>query len=128
MTPSRVRSRLHPAVAGLLGLVALSGGLAPAAPAEAQPPVRAEPTHCKIKITGKKVAVRRPAGDAPVARPDSPVVRYVHRGEVIRNNFCLIALGRTNSGPLYRKCGKDGYDWYIVVGGQVPVTCAQRVR
>ncbi|MER5541008.1 hypothetical protein ABT072_00665 [Streptomyces sp. NPDC002589] len=128
MTPSNVRSRLRPAVAGFLGLVALCGGLAPAGPAGAQPQRRAEPTHCKIKITGKTVAVRRPQGNASVARPDSPVVRYVHRGEVIRNNFCLIALGRTNSGPLYRMCGEGGYDWYIVIGGQVPVTCAQRVR
>ncbi|MGW7820924.1 hypothetical protein ACWGLF_22960 [Streptomyces puniciscabiei] len=128
MTPSHVRSRLRPAVAGLLGLVALCGGLAPAGPAGAQLQRRAEPTHCKIKITGRTVAVRRPQGDAPVDRPDSPGVRYVHRGDVSRNNFCLIALGRTNRGPLYRKCGKDGYDWYLVVGGQVPVTCAQRVR
>ncbi|MGW3956980.1 hypothetical protein ACWEKM_40200 [Streptomyces sp. NPDC004752] len=127
MAPSRVRSRLRPAVAGLLGSVALCGGLAPATPAGAQPQNRAEPTHCKIKITGKKVAVRRPEGNTKVAQPDSPIVRYVHRGDVIRNNFCLIALGRTNSGPLYHKCDKDGWNWYIVVGGQVPVTCAKRV-
>ncbi|MFD8723878.1 hypothetical protein ACFV2H_39490 [Streptomyces sp. NPDC059629] len=70
--------------------------------------------------------MRMPEGNATVAGPDSPVVRYVHRGDVIRNNFRLIALGRSNSGPVYRECGKDGYDWYIVVGGQVPVTCAER--
>lgn len=128
MPQSHARSRLRLTVTGLLGVVTLCGGLTSAAQAGAQPQIRAEPTHCKIKITGKTVAVRRPKGDAPVARPDSPVVRYVHRGDVIRNNFCLITLGRTNSGPLYHMCGKDGYDWYIVVGGQVPVTCAQRVR
>ncbi|AOR31023.1 hypothetical protein BFF78_08190 [Streptomyces fodineus] len=107
MTPSTVRSRLRLAVSGLLGLVALCGGLAPAG---AQAQRRADPTHCKIKITGKTVAVRRPQANASVARTDSQVVRYVHRGDVLRNNFCLIALGRTNSGPLYRECGEDGYD------------------
>ncbi|MFF4752265.1 hypothetical protein ACWD5R_45745 [Streptomyces sp. NPDC002514] len=74
------------------------------------------------------MAVRRPAGDAPVARLDSLVVRYVRRGEVIRNNYCLIAQGRTYSGPLYHECSKDGWNWYIVVGGQVPVTCAKRLK
>jgi hypothetical protein len=128
MTPSRIRRRLRPTTAGLLALTAWCAVLTPAASAGAHTQNQAEPTHCKIKITGKKVAVRRPEGDAKVARPDSPVVRYVHRGDVIRNNFCVIALGRTNGGPLYRKCGKDGYNWYIVVGGQVPVTCAHRVR
>jgi hypothetical protein len=127
MTPSRVRS-LRPSVAVFLGLVALCGGLASASPAGGLSQNHAKPTHCKIKITGRTVAVRKPTGNSPVARPDSPVVRYVHRGDMIRNNYCLIALGRTNSGPLYHKCGKDGWNWYIVVGGQVPVTCAQRVR
>ncbi|MDQ1024694.1 hypothetical protein QF035_002276 [Streptomyces umbrinus] len=128
MTPSRVRRRLRPTAVGLLGFVAWCGMLGPAAPAEAHAQSQAEATHCKIRITGEKVAVRMPQGDAKVARPDSPVVRYVHRGDVIRNNFCLIARGRTMSGPLYRKCDKDGYNWYIVVGGQVPVTCAKRVK
>ncbi|MFD8723990.1 hypothetical protein ACFV2H_40055 [Streptomyces sp. NPDC059629] len=127
MPPPLVRNHLRPAVGGLLGLVALCGGIAPATPSWAQPQSRAEPTHCKIKVTGKTVAVRRPEGNAPVAGPNSPVVRYVHRGDVIRNNFCLIAIGRTNSGPAYHKCDKDGYNWYIVVGGQIPVTCAKRV-
>lgn len=128
MIPSRIRRRLRPTTAGLLGLAAWCGVLVPAAPAGAYAQSLAGPTHCKIRITGKTVAVRMPEGNAPVARPDSPVVRYVHRGDVIRNNFYLIALGRSNDGPLYRKCGKDGHDWYIVIGGQVPVTCAQRVR
>ncbi|MEV7981867.1 hypothetical protein [Streptomyces sp. NPDC086519] len=109
----------------LLDLAAWCGALAPA-PAEAQVQSRAEPTHCRIRITGTKVAVRMPKGDAPVAQPDSPVVRYVHRGDVIQNNFCLLALGRGSSGPVYRECGRDGYNWYIVVGGQVPVTCAKQ--
>ncbi|GAA2658782.1 hypothetical protein [Streptomyces vastus] len=128
MTPSRIRRRLRPTAALLLGLVAVCGSLAPIASAGPLPHGRAEPTHCKIRITGKKVAVRMPEGGAKVARPDSPVVRYVHRGDVITNRFCVVALGRTNGGPLYRKCGRDGYNWYIVAGGQVPVTCAQRVR
>lgn len=36
------------------------------------------------KVTGKTVAVRRPAwNDAPVTRPESPVDHYVHRGDVL---------------------------------------------
>ncbi|GAA2657550.1 hypothetical protein [Streptomyces vastus] len=128
MAPSRIRIRLRPITAALLGLVAWCGVLTPSVPAGALAQSKAEATHCKIRITGKKVAVRMPEGGAKVARPDSPVVRYVHRGDVITNRFCIIALGRTNDGPLYRKCGRDGYNWYIVAGGQVPVTCAQRVR
>jgi hypothetical protein len=108
----------------LAALTLTAGGISEAAAATSH----VEARHCKIKIKGKKVAVRKPASGDKVARPNSPVVRYVHRGNVIRNSYCLIALGRSDGGPVYNKCGKDGYNWYVVIGGQVPVTCAARVR
>lgn len=79
----------------------------------------------KWKVTGKKVAVRMPEGNAPVAAPDSPVVRYLHRGDVVRS--CVEAIARTQSGPAYRKCGRGGHVWRVVRGGQVPATCLKRV-
>ncbi|MFE1028302.1 hypothetical protein ACFW5I_27670 [Streptomyces sp. NPDC058818] len=59
-----------------------------------------------------------PRGDAPVASPDSPVVRYLHRGDVVTS--CIEAIARTQSGPAYRKCGRGGHVWRIVRGGQAP--------
>ncbi|MEU9522806.1 hypothetical protein [Streptomyces sp. NPDC048224] len=78
----------------------------------------------KWEVIGRKVAVRMPEGNKPVASPDSPVVRYLHRGDVVTS--CVEALARTQSGPAYRKCGKGGHVWRIVRGGQVPATCLKR--
>ncbi|MFG3172281.1 hypothetical protein [Streptomyces sp. NPDC048200] len=76
-------------------------------------------------VTGRTVAVRRPAwNDGPVARPDSPVDHYVHRGDVLAS--CTVALARTPSGPAYRKCGRTGSTWRVVRGGQIPATCLRR--
>ncbi|MGW6486234.1 hypothetical protein [Streptomyces sp. NPDC055056] len=76
-------------------------------------------------VTGGTVAVRRPAwNDGPVARPDSPVDHYVHRGDVFAS--CTVAIARTPSGPAYRKCGRTGSTWRVVRGGQIPATCLRR--
>ncbi|MEU0915053.1 hypothetical protein OG968_35680 (plasmid) [Streptomyces althioticus] len=103
--------------------------LAPAADATPAPGVAAtapaKACAAKWKVTGKKVAVRMPEGNAPVAAPDSPVVRYLHRGDVVRS--CVEAIARTQSGPAYHKCGRGGHVWRIVRGGQVPATCLKRV-
>ncbi|MET8822619.1 hypothetical protein [Streptomyces rochei] len=79
----------------------------------------------KWEVIGKKVAVRLPRGDAHVASPDSPVVRYLHRGDVVTS--CVEAIARTQSGPAYHKCGRGGHVWRIVRGGQVPATCLKRL-
>lgn len=64
--------------------------------------------------------------DATVTRTECPVLRYLHRSDVIRNNFCVTALGRTNAGPIHHKCGKDGSNRSTIGSGQVPVICARR--
>ncbi|MFE7909986.1 hypothetical protein [Streptomyces albogriseolus] len=99
---------------------------ATASPAAATPAHLSSASACSAKwvVTGKKVAVRRPADNAPVASPDSPVVRYLYRGDVVTS--CVEAIARTQSGPAYRKCGRDGHVWRIVRGGQVPATCLKR--
>lgn len=56
---------------------------------------------------------------------NSPVHHHLNRGEVVRS--CVVAIGRTQNGPAYRACGKDGNLWRIVPGGQVPQTCLRRV-
>ncbi|NGO40632.1 hypothetical protein [Streptomyces ureilyticus] len=118
MTQSRL---LRSSVAGLVGLAALGSGLVMAGPAQAEAPARA--AACKtIKITGGKVAVRMPDRGDTVADSNDRVTRYVYRGDKLRS--CVIAIGR---GQTYTKCGRTGYDWYIVRGGQVPLTCAKRV-
>jgi hypothetical protein len=99
------------------------------APAAEAAPTAATTTPAKAcamkwKVTGKKVAVRMPEGNAPVAGPDSPVVRYLHRGDVVRS--CVEAIARTQSGPAYHKCGRGGHVWRIIQGGQVPATCLKR--
>ncbi|RSS17462.1 hypothetical protein EF914_24855 [Streptomyces sp. WAC05458] len=66
----------------------------------------------KWKVTGKKVVVRTPEGNAPVAAPDSPVARYLHRGDVVRS--CVEAIARTQSGPAYHKRGRGGHVLRIV--------------
>ncbi|MGW6015823.1 hypothetical protein [Streptomyces sp. NPDC055210] len=73
----------------------------------------------------QRVAVRRPGPyDGRVATMNSPVHHHLHRGQVVRS--CIVAIGRTQSGPAYRACGKDGSTWRIVQGGQVPQTCLKR--
>ena len=106
-------------------VMALAGESAVAVPtaAAAAPPAAA--CTKKWEVTGRKVAVRMPRGNAPVASPNSPVVRYLHRGDVVTS--CVEALARTQSGPAYRKCGRGGHIWRIVRGGQVPATCLKRL-
>ncbi|WP_244362283.1 hypothetical protein [Streptomyces aquilus] len=41
---------------------------------------------------------------------------------------CVTAIARTESGPAYHKCGRDGHLWQIVRGGQVPQTCLKKVN
>ncbi|MEV3970214.1 hypothetical protein AB0K68_19020 [Streptomyces sp. NPDC050698] len=54
----------------------------------------------------------------------SPIHHYLRKGQKARS--CVVAIARTNSGPPYRACGKDGILWRIVPGGQVPKTCLRR--
>ncbi|MFE0101699.1 hypothetical protein [Streptomyces sp. NPDC059009] len=116
------RSRtLRCATAGLFGLAVLGTGLATAGSAQAVAPKKAA-ACTTIKITGKKVAVRMPDNGDTVADSDDPVTRYVRKGDKLRS--CLIANGYSQS---YNKCGRTGHDWFIVRGGQVPLTCAKRV-
>ncbi|GHI98160.1 hypothetical protein TPA0906_00260 [Streptomyces olivaceus] len=106
----------------------LAGTAVAASPAAATTaPAAAAAASCTIKwkVTGGKVAVRKPKGNAPVASPNSPVVRYLHRGDVVTS--CVEAIARTQSGPAYRKCGRGGHVWRIVKGGQVPATCLKRL-
>ncbi|MFI0141887.1 hypothetical protein [Streptomyces luteogriseus] len=87
----------------------------------------AAPCTTTWEVTGRTVAVRRPAwNDGPVATTTSPVHHYLHRGD--RVTSCTVAVARTESGPAYRKCGKTGSLWRVVPGGQVPQTCLKRVR
>lgn len=83
--------------------------------------------HTQYRVTGKSVAVRRPAWNHTnvVAKPDSPVVRTLKRGAVVRS--CTTMIARTASGPAYTKCGKSGSVWRMVKGGQVPATCLKKV-
>lgn len=102
--------------------------LAPAEAAPATATATTTPTAAACttswKVIGKKVAVRMPEHDRPVASPNSPVVRYLHRGDIVRS--CIEAIARTQSGPAYHKCGRGGHVWMIVRGGQVPATCLKR--
>ncbi|WP_415954373.1 hypothetical protein [Streptomyces sp. KLOTTS4A1] len=113
-------------LAAAVAALALPAAPASAAPSPSSAPALPTAARCiDVEVTGRTVAVRRPAGDAPVAKADSPIVRYVHRGDVLRT--CVTAVDRTESGPAYRKCGKGGWTWYIVRGGQIPTTCARPV-
>ncbi|MFD0069309.1 hypothetical protein ACFV99_16825 [Streptomyces sp. NPDC059944] len=106
-------------LAGVLIAPAASAAV-PARPAAAGPACMTTYT-----VTGRTVAVRHPAwNDGPVARPDSPVDHYVHRGDVLAS--CTAAIARTPSGPAYRKCGRTGSTWRVVQGGQIPATCLRR--
>ncbi|MEU6031514.1 hypothetical protein ABZ825_31635 [Streptomyces tauricus] len=60
-----------------------------------------------------------------MATMNSPVHHHLHHGEVVRS--CVVAIGRTHSGPAYRACGHEGHLWRIVPGGQVPQTCLHRI-
>ncbi|MGI5397834.1 hypothetical protein [Streptomyces sp. CA-251251] len=119
-------TRLMIAVAATATLAA-TALLAPAVHANPAPTSATAAKGCsaRYEVTGRKVAVRMPEGNAPVASPDSPVVRYLHRGDVVTS--CVAAIARTQSGPAYRKCGKGGHVWRIVRGGQVPATCLKRI-
>ena len=90
-------------------------------------PIQHTPTaaecNSKWKVTGRKVAVRRPV-EGPVAQPNSPVDHHLRRGDVVTS--CVVAIARTESGPAYHKCGKDGHEWRVVKGGQIPQTCLKR--
>jgi hypothetical protein len=99
---------------------------ASAAPPHYKPALRTtKPCTTTWEVTGRKVAVRRPAwNDGPVAKTTSPVHHYLHRGD--RVTSCVVAVARTESGPAYRKCGKTGSVWRVVSGGQVPQTCLKR--
>ncbi|MCX5009218.1 hypothetical protein OHB05_42650 [Streptomyces sp. NBC_00638] len=45
------------------------------------------------KVTGRVVAVRRPAwNDGPAAKPNSPVDHYAHRGDALVSCINAIAL------------------------------------
>ncbi|MEU6351584.1 hypothetical protein ABZ896_19950 [Streptomyces sp. NPDC047072] len=112
--------RLRCSAAGLLGLSLVGAGLATAGSAQAATSAKAS-SCITIKITGKKVAVRIPDRGDTVADSNDPVARYVYRGDKLKS--CVIANGY---GTSYNKCNKKGYDWYIVTGGQVPLTCAKR--
>ncbi|MGW0294741.1 hypothetical protein [Streptomyces tuirus] len=116
----------------LAAVVVLTGAMATpqalAAPLHHAPALlTAKPCSSTWEVTGRKVAVRRPAwNDGPVATTASPVHHYLHRGD--RVTSCTVAVARTQSGPAYRKCGKSGSLWRIVPGGQVPQTCLKRAR
>jgi hypothetical protein len=109
------------ALAALLLPVSVSGVAHAAGPG--LPSGKAETTAARcitVRVTGKKVAVRY---DPEV---DGRIVRWMHQGQ--REESCLIAIGRGESeDDRYAKCGKRGWDWYLVKGGYIPVTCAVRV-
>ncbi|MGW0572984.1 hypothetical protein [Streptomyces tauricus] len=110
----------------------LSGLALPATPAGADTPVvasvhspAAAPCASKWRAV-QRVAVRRPGPyDGRVVTMNSPIHHHLRRGEVVRS--CVVAIGRTQSGPAYRACGREGSLWRIVPGGQVPQTCLRRV-
>lgn len=106
-------------------VTALAGEPAVAAPSAAVAAPSAAACTKRWEVTGRKVAVRMPESNKPVASPDSPVVRYLHRGDVVTS--CVEAIARTQSGPAYHKCGRGGHVWRIVRGGQVPATCLKRL-
>jgi hypothetical protein len=103
------------------GIVLAVASASPAL-AQAQPRVAAvSASECtlKVQITGKKVAIR------DEAKPDAPIVAFVEEGDILPS--CWKVIGR---GEPYKKCGAEGYDWYLVnIGtpksGYVPMTCAR---
>ncbi|TLS46120.1 hypothetical protein FE633_11290 [Streptomyces montanus] len=107
-------------LATTLGLAVAVGGVATASTAQAAATGDTKMSCSTVKITGKKVAVRMPDRGDTVADSNDRVTRYVYRGDKLKT--CVIAQGY---GRTYKKCGKVGYDWYIVRGGQVPITCAK---
>ncbi|MFC8350941.1 hypothetical protein [Streptomyces sp. NPDC057280] len=111
------------AVAAVLAGLAVAPQAAAAAPPQKTPAAASCTTQWEV--TGKRVAVRRPASGS-VASPNSPVDHYLHKGD--RVTSCVAAIARTESGPAYHKCGRDGHLWQVVRGGQVPQTCLKKVR
>jgi hypothetical protein len=111
---------------------ALVGSAAVMPSAEARPAqhravaVAARPCSTWWEVTGKTVAVRRPAwNEGSVAKPNSPVDHYLQTGNRVKS--CVVAIARTERGPAYHKCKKGGSIWRVVQGGQVPETCVKRV-
>ncbi|WP_406011171.1 hypothetical protein OG440_37315 [Streptomyces sp. NBC_00637] len=97
-----------------------------AAAVPARPAATSTPCTTVWEVTGKKVAVRRPAwNEGPVAKPDSPVDHSLRRGQ--RVTSCIVAIARTERGPAYRACGRHGSTWRVVPGGQIPQTCLKKV-
>ncbi|MET8218085.1 hypothetical protein [Streptomyces hirsutus] len=112
-------------LAAMVAALAVTPAPTAAAPSALSAP-SAAPCTTKWKVTGKKVAVRRPApNEPPVATMRTQVDHYLHRGDVVTS--CVVAIGRTEGGPAYRACGKDGHLWRVVRGGQVPQTCLKRL-
>ncbi|MFJ3674043.1 hypothetical protein ACIPSE_47170 [Streptomyces sp. NPDC090106] len=116
-------------IAAAVAAVVLTGtGTVPQASAAVKSRPAAAACTTAYEVTGRSVAVRRPARGEAVARANSRVVRVLHRGD--RVTSCLEAVARTVSGPAYRKCGRDGHVWRVVrgpQGGQVPATCLKRL-
>ncbi|MFE2195602.1 hypothetical protein ACFXAQ_32935 [Streptomyces olivaceus] len=119
---TRLMTTAAVAAAALAALIAPTAAeAAPAAPHTA--PAKACATKWKAK---QRVAVRRPGpNDGPVATMRTPVHHYLKKGQVVRS--CVVAVGRTTSGPAYRACGGEGHLWRIVPGGQVPQTCLRKL-
>jgi hypothetical protein len=110
-------------VAALAAMPAAATSTAAASSASSVPSVK----QCATKwvVTGRKVAVRRPAwNEPPVATQRTRVDHYLYRGDVVRS--CVVAIARTDGAPAYRACGKAGHVWRVVKGGQVAQTCLKR--
>ncbi|MFJ2819077.1 hypothetical protein [Streptomyces sp. NPDC087294] len=105
----------------------MSALLATAAPAPALLS-RAVPACTSQWKAVERVALRRPrVQDGPVVTSSSPVHYYLRKGELVKS--CVVAVGRTEGGPAYRACGREGHLWRVVPGrrgGQVPATCLTR--
>ncbi|MDQ0408865.1 hypothetical protein ABVB69_32300 [Streptomyces sp. NPDC000349] len=104
-----------------------ASALLPSAAEAASAPTAAPAKACASKWKAKqRVAVRRPGPqDGPVATMRSPIHHHLRKGQVVRS--CVVAVGRTVSGPAYRACGGEGHVWRIVPGGQVPQSCLKRL-
>lgn len=104
----------------ILVLAAVLAASALTAPGSAS----AADSRCRtVKVTAKKVGVRKPPASRTSARMSDPVVRWVYRGDRLRS--CVMTFNRGSE--TYRACGKTGQDWYVVRGGQIPKTCARVV-
>ena len=108
-------------------LAAMPAAASPSAAASSTSSVPSmKPCATKWKVTGRRVAVRRPAwNEPPVATQRTRVDHYLNRGDVVTS--CVVAIARTEGAPAYQACGKAGNVWRVVKGGQVPQTCLKRV-